>query len=249
MNRLLLQNKTALITGGSSGIGFATARLFIEEGARCVLMGRDADKLATACQKLGPNAVGVAGDVSSVASLRQTVEETTKRFGTINVLFANAGMSECPPIAETTEAFFDEIVGVNLKGVFFLTQAALPHLADGASVLFTGSVGAHKSQLGDLLYCATKAAVHTLATSLALQEDVLARKIRVNTISPGPIKTPLTVAAHGNADVNGYIQSLIPLGRWGESEDVAKTALYLASDLSSYVTGAELFVDGGLVQR
>jgi NAD(P)-dependent dehydrogenase (short-subunit alcohol dehydrogenase family) len=168
--------------------------------------------------------------------------------GGIDVLFANAGISECPPIAETDPAFFDRLMGVNVKGVFFSFVRALPLMKPGAAAVFTATATHARGKPGDPLYLASKAAVRSLARSLAGEPDVLARRIRINVVSPGPVETPLTAAAHGVPELRQYVNEMVPLGRWGQPEEVARAVLFLASSEASYITGAELAVDGGLAQ-
>lgn len=246
MNRL--KNKIALITGGSSGIGLATAREMAQEGAQVIIVGRDAQKLAAASENIGDGVVTIAADVSSVKDIARIVATVKERFGRIDVLFANAGISDCPPLLETDEHFFDEIMNINVKGVFFLFTKAFSILAEGASVILTSSVAHSKGRPGDPLYTATKAAVRSLGRTLAMDEDVLARKIRVNVISPGVIQTPLTKQDTPEMEkaIDAYVRAAVPMHRWGQAEEVAKAVVFLASDESSYTTGGEITVDGGL---
>ena len=248
MNRLL--NKAALITGGSSGIGLATARLMIHEGARVAIVGRNTQRLDNAVNELGGNVLAINEDASSVKGIEATIEKVQLHFGKIDVLFANAGMSECPPLFDTDEYFFDKIMDTNVKSVFFLFTKAFPWLSEQASVIFMSSVAHGKGRPGDPLYSATKAAIRSLGRTLAMDEAVLARKIRVNTISPGTIQTPLTKQATPDLDaaIEEYIQATVPMQRWGQPEEVAKAVVFLASSDSSYLTGGEITVDGGLAQ-
>ena len=244
-----LAGRVALITGGNSGIGLATARLFKAEGAQLAIVGRNEETLAAAGQELGDGTLAIRADVSKLADIDRVMASVAGKFGRIDVLFANAGMSDCPPIRDTDEAFFDHIIAVNLKGVFFAFTKALPLFSAGAAALFTGSVASAKGRPGDPLYSATKAAVRSLARTLAADDEVLAKGIRVNVISPGAIKTPLTMhqgSAEMTAQVDAYIESIVPMKRWGTPEEVAKAALFLASSDSSYLTGGEIKVDGGL---
>jgi NAD(P)-dependent dehydrogenase (short-subunit alcohol dehydrogenase family) len=248
MNRL--ENKVAVITGGSSGIGLATAKLMIAEGAKVVIVGRNTEKLKIAKDELGGDVLTVSADASSIDGIENIIEKVKEVFGHIDVLFANAGMSECPPVLETDEHFFDEIIGINVKGVFFLFTKVYPLLSEHASVIFTSSVAHGKGRPGDPLYSMTKAAVRSLGRTLALDEDVLAKKIRVNTISPGTIQTPLTKQDNPEMEeaIQQYIEANVPMQRWGQAEEVAKVAVFLASDDASYLTGGEILVDGGLAQ-
>jgi NAD(P)-dependent dehydrogenase (short-subunit alcohol dehydrogenase family) len=193
-----------------------------------------------------PGAVLVPADVSRVEDVERLMAAVPG--GAIDVLFANAGMSECPPIKETDSAFFDHLMGINVKGVFFSFVKALPLMRDGACAIFTATATHDRGKPGDPLYLASKAAVRSLARSLAGDPDVLARKIRVNVVSPGPIETPLTAAAHGTAEIRSYVEGMVPLGRWGKPEDIAHAVLFLASPEASFITGADLAIDGGLAQ-
>jgi len=166
----------------------------------------------------------------------------------IDVLFANAGASECPSLGETDSAFFDRLMSVNVKGVFFAFVKALPLFRAGASAVFTATSTHDRGRPGDALYLASKAAVRSLARGLAADEEVLRKRIRVNVVSPGAIETPLTALAHGNQEIRDYVEAMVPLGRWGEPADIARAVLFLASPENSYITGAEIAVDGGLAQ-
>jgi NAD(P)-dependent dehydrogenase (short-subunit alcohol dehydrogenase family) len=241
------QDKVVVITGGSSGIGLAAARAFSREGARLAIVGRGAEALAAIGAEI-PDALTIAADVGQIPEIEHVMSEVERHHGGIDVLFANAGMSECPPLGETDGAFFDRIMAVNLKGVFFSFVRALPLLRPGARVVFTATATHARGRPGDPLYLASKAAVRSLARSLAADEEVLRRRIRVNVVSPGAIETPLTARAHGSAEVRAAVEGMVPLGRWGTPTDVARAVLFLASDDAAYVTGAELAVDGGLAQ-
>lgn len=250
IHELKLQDKVAVVTGGNSGIGLATARLFKAQGATLVIIGQNAKTLEQTRQELGGNTLTLVADVSKPTDIEQAMEQIQEQFGHIDILFANAGISECPPIQETDEAFFDHIIGINVKGVFFTFTKALPFLAPDASVIFTCSVAHERGRPGDPLYSASKAAVRNLARTLAADDEVIQKRIRVNVVSPGTIQTPLTKQDTQEMDdaINAYVQSAVPMQRWGQPEEVAKAVLFLASSDSSYLTGGEIAVDGGLGQ-
>lgn len=250
MSALPLQDQVALITGGNSGIGLATARLFRTQGARLVIVGRDPTTLEQARQELGGDTLALQANVSRLADIDQFMSQVQKHTGHLDILFANAGISECPPIQETDEAFFDQMMNSNVKGVFFTFTRALPLLTEGASVIFSCSVAHERGRPGDPLYSASKAAVRSLARTLAAEEEVLRKGIRVNVVSPGTIATPLTrqETPEMAEAINAYVTSTVPMKRWGRADEVAKTVLFLASSASSYLTGGEIAVDGGLGQ-
>lgn len=243
-----LVGKVALVTGGSSGIGLATARLLHAHGASVVVVGRSADKLAAAVAEIGPRASSLCADVSRVADIDRVMAEVGASHGRIDIVLANAGTSHCPSLAQTDETAFNAIVDVNFKGVFFTVARALPWLSEGASLILVGSAAAEMGRLGDPLYAATKAAVRSLARTLANDEDLAARRIRCNVLSPGPVKTPLTREAYEQEAVDAYVRAAVPMKRWAEADEIARAALFLASDDSSYMTGSVLAVDGGLAQ-
>jgi NAD(P)-dependent dehydrogenase (short-subunit alcohol dehydrogenase family) len=247
-----LKNKVAVITGGSSGIGLATAHEFKVNGARLALFGRDEKELGAAKKALGQDVFTRAGDVRVVADLDALYRETEERFGKIDIVFAGAGIAKFAPLPEMTEAIFDELNDIHFKGAFFTVQRALPHVRDGGSVILVSSSPA-QSQGAPMtsIYNAAKAAVRSLGRSLAT--ELLPRRIRVNTISPGLIKTPILtrdigISAALRDQIAQAFVAKIPMGRLGEASEIAKAALFLASDDSSYVLGAELAVDGGLAQ-
>ncbi len=241
-----LAGKVAVVTGGSSGIGLETARLFLAEGAEVAILGRSQARLDEALTALGERATALQADVAKPDELAKAMRQINKQFGGLDILFANAGVSETPDLAETTEADFDAFMGINVKGVFFTVVHALPFLREGASVILTGSVAARKGRPGDPLYAASKGAVRSFGRTLAVTEEILARKIRVNVVTPGATKTPLTAPATDDPAVSEYIAAMVPMGRWGEAREVAEVVLFLASSASSYITGAEITVDGGL---
>jgi len=246
-----LEGKVAVVTGGSSGIGLATARLFAAEGARVFVTGRRKAELDAAVAAIGPNATGIQADSSKPDDLNRLYAQVKAEAGRIDVLYANAGGGSMLPLGEITEEQYEDTFGRNVKGVVFTVQKALPLLVDGASVILTGSTAGTVGTAAFSLYSASKAAVRNLARSWTL--DLKARGIRVNVISPGPVKTTglVELAGPDAAQQQGlldYMASQVPLGRVAAPEEIAKAVLFLASEDSSYVAGAELFADGGLAQ-
>jgi NAD(P)-dependent dehydrogenase (short-subunit alcohol dehydrogenase family) len=251
-----LEGKVAVITGGSSGIGLATAQRFVEEGAYVFITGRRQSQLDQAVKQIGKNnnnnnVTGVQRDVSNLADLDRLYATVKEQKGHIDILFANAGFDEFAPLGAITESHFDKIFSVNVKGLLFTVQKALPLFQDGGgSIILTASAGGSKGIEGYNVYHATKAAIRSFARTWTV--DLKHRKIRVNAISTGPIKTPLIdtlVQSEEQAErLKASVVGTIPLGRMGNPDEVAKAASFLASDDSSYVTGIELFVDGGVGQ-
>lgn len=245
-----LEGKVAVITGGNSGIGLATAKRFAAEGAKVVITGRRQAELDAAVKAIGPNATGVRSDVSNLTDLDRLYATVKEKFGHIDVLFANAGVGDLVPIQSVTEAHFDKIFDINVKGLVFTVQKALPLFRDGGAILLNASVASIKGMEGFSVYSASKAAVRSFARSWTV--DLKARKIRVNTISPGPIDTPildgLGTSKAETDQMKEAFAGMVPLGRIGSPDEIAKAAVFLASDDSSYVSGIELFVDGGLAQ-
>jgi NAD(P)-dependent dehydrogenase (short-subunit alcohol dehydrogenase family) len=251
MNKL--EGKVAIITGGTSGIGLATAQRFVSEGAYVFITGRRQTELDAAVKQIGKNnnnVTGVQGDVSNLADLDRLYATVKEQKGRIDILFANAGVGELVPLGEITEAHFDKTFGINVKGLLFSVQKALPLFQDGGSIILNASIAASKGVEASSVYNATKAAIRSFARTWTV--ELKHRKIRVNAISPGPIDTP---AFNGLAQSEEQIEqfktsivSTVPMGRMGTPDEVAKAASFLASDDSSYVTGIELFVDGGMAQ-
>lgn len=239
-------DKNVVISGGSQGIGLATAKAFINEGANVWVTGRSANNLQQAAEEIGsPNLKTVVADTSTsegIAALELAIAENGKK---LDVLFLNAGIASFAPIAQITEADFDAQFNTNVKGHFFTLQKLIPHLADGSSIIFTSSGVATGATIGTSIYSATKAAVNKLA-HIALNE-LAEKKIRVNIVSPGPIQTPgLDSVAPGEA--LAYLASSTALQRIGAAEEIASTVLFLASDAASYINGADIAVDGGFIQ-
>jgi NAD(P)-dependent dehydrogenase (short-subunit alcohol dehydrogenase family) len=242
-----LDGKIALITGGSTGIGLATAKLFQTEGARVIVTGSKPETVAAAQKELGPKALAVVSDTSKLSDISALIETVKSKHGHIDILFANAGVGGFQPIDEVTESSFDRIFDINVKGLFFTIQAALPLIQSGGAILLTSSVAGKKGFSGASIYSATKAAVRSFGRTLAA--ELAPRGIRVNTLSPGPVDTPIFSKGGGNVDeMKQQFASMLALKRLGTSEEMARAALYLCSDDSSFVVGAELFADGGLAE-
>jgi NAD(P)-dependent dehydrogenase (short-subunit alcohol dehydrogenase family) len=246
-----LEGKTAVITGGSSGIGLATAKRFVDEGAYVFITGRRQGELETAVGQLGRNVTAVQSDVSKMTDLDKLYAAVKKQKGTLDIVFANAGTGSFAPLGQISEEHFDKQFGVNVKGLLFTVQKALPLLQEGASIVLNASIVSATGSPAFSVYSATKAAVRSFARTWSV--DLKQRKVRVNAISPGIIPTPGYNTSLGMTqdEVDQYVRSSlgdIPLGRPGTADEIAKAVLFLASDDSSYVTGIELFVDGGLAQ-
>ena len=246
-----LQGKVAVITGGSTGIGLATAKAFAREGARVFITGRRQAELDAAVAAIGVAATGIRADSSRMADLDALIEQVRAQAGRIDVLFANAGGGDMQPIGAITEASFDDTFNRNVKGVLFTVQKALPLLSKGASVILTGSTTSISGTANFSVYSASKAAVRNFARSWIL--DLKDRGIRVNTLSPGSTHTPGLVGLAGDdkAQQQGlldYLATLVPMGRVGQPDEIAQAAVFLASDAASFVNGIELFVDGGTAQ-
>ena len=246
-----LAGKKALITGGNSGIGLATARLFVAEGAEVAITGRDQQTLDEAVAELGSKAHGYRADVTVAEDRKKLFAELSNDFGKLDIVFANAGISGSTPTGTTDEAIFEKVVHTNLNGAFFTVNSAAPLMNDNGSIIFNGSVQSYLGQPGLAAYAATKGGLVSMARSIAA--DLAPRKIRVNVVAPGATKTPIwkrgaraNATAEESAKVSDFFSSTVPLARWGEPEDLAKAVLFLASDDSSYINAVELMVDGGL---
>ncbi len=244
--------RVAVVTGGSSGIGLATAAELAKAGYALVIVGRDADKLTVAAERIGGSAPvrTVAADVSTLAGIEQVAYQVGGWYEQVDLLFANAGRSDAPPILDTGERDFDLMMATNVKSVFFAVVTLLPMLRQGGSVVVTSSVSEAKGRPGDPLYSASKAAVRSLVRTLALDEEVLGRGVRVNAVTPGCIATPLTAQTDPGMQtaIDEYVTGTVPMARWGRPEDVAHAVVFLAGDNASYITGSEIVVDGGLAQ-
>ena len=245
-----LSNKVAVVTGGSSGIGLATARRFIADGAQVVVTGRNLEALDGAVAELGDRATGIQGDVANLEDLDRLFAEVRDQFGRVDVLFANAGIAPLGPFEAVTEEHFDALFNINVRGLFFTVQKALPLLSEGASVILNASVVAQSGLPNTSVYSATKAAVRSLGRTLAA--ELSPRGIRVNVVSPGLIETPFwgkVGLSQDEIDAFGaQVVQQTPLRRPGQPEEIAATAAFLASDDASYFTGADLVADGGLIQ-
>lgn len=245
-----LSGKKALITGGNSGIGLATARLFVAEGAQVAITGRDQTTLDEAIAELGSSARGYRVDVTIADERKRLFADLAKDFGKLDILFVNAGISGRTATGSTDEAIFENVIHTNLTSAFFTVNSAAPLLNDNASIIFTGSVHNYLGQPGVAAYAATKGGLVSMARSIA--GDLAPRNIRVNVVAPGAIKTPIWkrgpragASSEESARLEKFFSSAVPQGRWGEAEEVAKAVLFLASDDSSYVNAVELIVDGG----
>ncbi|MCD0472337.1 glucose 1-dehydrogenase [Flavobacterium sp. JAS] len=241
-----LENKVVVITGGNSGIGLGIAQEFKKEGAKGVIVGRNQETLDSAVLQLGDNFLAINADVTNVADLERIFKETSEKFGKIDVIVANAGAATLGTVADLGEADYDKAMNLNLKSVYFTVNKALPFMNDGSSIILIGSIAAHRSYPSFGLYGAAKAAVIFFAK--AFSNDLLGRKIRANVITPGTTDTPAFekfVPAEQIEAVKKHFASEIPIGRIGQSSDIGKTAVFLASDDSSFILGAEILVDGG----
>ena len=247
-----LEGKVAVITGGSSGMGLATAQRFIDEGAYVFITGRRQNEIDSAVKQIGKNnnVTGVQGDVSNLADLDRLYDTVKQQKGRIDVLFANAGIIELAPLGSITESHFDKIFNINVKGLLFTVQKALPLFQDGGSIILTASINSSKGFETSTVYSATKAAIRSFARTWTV--DLKHRKIRVNAISPGPIDTPILNSAVQTEEeieqIKASLVASVPMGRMGSPDEVAKAALFLASDDSGFITGIELTVDGGTAQ-
>ncbi len=248
MNKL--EGKIALITGGNSGIGLATAKQFVNEGAYVFVTGRRDPELAAAVKEIGRNVTGVQGDVSNLADLDRLFAQIKHEKGKLDIVFANAGMAKYAAFGKITEELYDLTFDINVKGLLFTVQKALPLLPDGASIILNASIVASKGLSSNSVYSATKAAVRSFARTWTT--DLKASRIRVNAVSPGSTDTPglsdLLASGEAGQERLKMISNTVPLGRLGTPDEIAKAVVFLASDDSSYITGAELFVDGGFAQ-
>jgi NAD(P)-dependent dehydrogenase (short-subunit alcohol dehydrogenase family) len=245
-----LEEKIALITGGNSGIGLAAAKQFVNEGAYVFITGRRQSELDAAVKQIGKSVTAVQGDVSRLGDLDRLFAQIKREKGRLDIVFANAGVAKYAPFGTITEEHYDSIFNINVKGLLFTVQKALPLLPDGASIILNASIVASKGFSSNSVYSATKAAVRSFARTWTT--DLKDRRIRVNAVSPGPIETPglnnLMASTGAGEERLKMLSNNVPLGRLGTPDEIAKAVVFLASDDSSYVTGTELFVDGGFAQ-
>jgi NAD(P)-dependent dehydrogenase (short-subunit alcohol dehydrogenase family) len=245
-----LEGKVTLITGGNSGIGLATAKRFVQEGAYVFITGRRDAELAAAVKEIGRNVTGVQGDVSDLGDLDRLFAQIKREKGRLDIVFANAGVATYAPFGKITEEHYDSIFDINVKGLLFTVQKALSLIPDGGSIILNASIVASKGLPANSVYSATKAAIRSFARTWTT--DLKERRIRVNAVSPGPIETPglknLAASTGAGEERLKALSSSVPLGRLGTPDEIAKAVVFLASDDSSYITGTELFVDGGFAQ-
>ncbi len=245
-----LEGKVAVVTGGNSGIGLATAKRFKDEGARVAIAGRDPETLKEAVKTLGKDVLAVRTDVADLAAIDKLYAEVSQKLGKIDVLFVNAGVAKFAPLATTTETLYDENFNINTKGAYFTIQKALPYLRDGASIILNTSVAGQTGSPSTSVYSATKAALRSIARTAAA--ELADRGIRVNVVAPGPIETPIIGRTGLPKDViDEFAKTIIakvPMKRFGKAEEVAGTVAFLASSDASYITGVEINVDGGMGQ-
>jgi len=242
------EGKVAMVTGGNSGIGLAAAKAFAREGAQVAVTGRDEGTLKNAEKEIGSGALAIRADAARIADLDAAMAKVRDQFKRIDALFVNAGIGKFVPIAEVTEAMFDEIVTINLKGAFFTVQKALPLMARGSAVVLNASINAHIGLPGTTVYGATKAAVVNMAKTMSA--DLAERGIRVNAVSPGPVETPIFgragISSEQSRQTKEWLQNQTVVKRMGEPDEIAEAVLYLSSDVSSFVVGTELVIDGGM---
>ncbi|MBO0798087.1 MAG: glucose 1-dehydrogenase [Blastocatellia bacterium] len=245
-----LEGKIALITGANSGIGLATAKRFVDEGAYVYITGRRESELAAAVKEIGRNVAGMQGDVSNLGDLDRLFAQIKREKGRLDIVFANAGVAKYARLGEITEEHYDSIFNINVKGLLFTVQKALPHMPDGSAIILNASIVASKGLPANSVYSATKAAVRSFARTWTT--DLKDRHIRVNAVSPGPIETPglkdLVASSGAGEQRLKMLSNSVPLGRLGAPDEIAKAVVFLASDDASYITGVELFVDGGSAQ-
>lgn len=243
---MTMQGKVAVVTGATSGIGYATARRLAESGAHVVAVGRSAPGLVAAEAMLADRGEVIGCDVADTSAIERLMDEVKRRHQRLDTLVLCAGVSNAPAVAELKPDAYARLMDVNCRAAAFAFVYALPLLTEGGSVIFVGSIAGRKGQPGDALYAGSKGFVRAFARTAGTDPDIMARQIRVNVVSPGPIETPLTGEATSHEGVRSFVEALIPMHRWGRAEEVAEAILFLASDASSFTTGAEITVDGGM---
>ena len=248
MNARRFEGKVAVVTGGNSGIGLGVAKAYAQEGAQVAITGRNEKTLERAAKEIGDGTLAIQADVGKVAQIEAAMKKIKERFGRIDALFVNAGVARFVPFDEVTEEFFDETVDINLKGVFFTVQKAIPLMPKGSAIVLNASINAHLGMPGTTVYGATKAAVVNMTKTLSA--DLLERGIRVNAISPGPIASALLardgISQEKLQETKDWIQGQVPIKRFGTPEEIAAAVLYLTASESAFVLGAELIIDGGM---
>jgi len=244
------KDKVAVVTGGNSGIGLATAKAYAQEGARVAITGRNEATLKAAQKEIGPDTLAIRADMSKLPEIATAMDQIRAKFDRIDALFVNAGIGKFVPFEEVTEEFFDETMATNLKGAYFTVQKALPLLTRGAAVVLNASINAHMGMPGSSVYGASKAAVVNLAKTLSA--DMLQRGVRVNVVSPGPVTTPILdrmgLPEDQTRQLKEQIAQQVPLKRFGHPDEIAAAVLYLSSSESAFVLGTELVVDGGMIE-
>jgi NAD(P)-dependent dehydrogenase (short-subunit alcohol dehydrogenase family) len=247
MNGQRFSGKVAVVTGGNSGIGLGVAKAYALEGASVVITGRDEKTLHAAAEVIGPSTLAIKSDASKISDIENAMDRIREQFGRIDALFVNAGTAKLIPIAEVTEAVFDDTFKVNVKGVFFTVQKALPLMRPGSAIVLNASINGQKAMPNTTVYGASKAAVISLAKNLSI--ELVERGIRVNTISPGPIESALLsreLSTEELQQTRDWIVSQVPMKRFGQPEEIAAAVLYLTSPESAFVIGADLIIDGGM---
>jgi len=248
MSAQRFQGKVAVVTGGNSGIGLGVAKAYAREGAQVASTGRNEKTLAAAAKEIGDGTLAIQSDAGKVAEIENAMEKIKERFGHVDALFVNAGVAKLIPFVEVTEEFFDETVNINMKGVFFTVQKAIPLMSKGSAIVLNASINAHLGMPGTTVYGATKAAVISMAKTLS--RDLLEKGIRVNAVSPGPITSALLgrdgMSQEKVQEIKDWIQNQVPIKRFGTPEEIAAGVLYLTAPESAFVLGAELIIDGGM---
>ena len=248
MTRQRFKGKVAVVTGGNSGIGLGVAKAYAEEGAKVAITGRNEKSLESAAEEIGKGTLALQSDSGSVAEIERAINKIGEYFGRIDALFVNAGVAKLLPFEKITEEIFDEMVRINMKGVFFTVQTAVPLMPKGSAIVLNGSINGHLGMPGTTVYGASKAAVINMAKTFSA--ELLEKGIRVNTVSPGPITSSLLardgVSQEKLQETKNWIQSQIPAKRFGTPEEIAAAVLYLTSSESAFVLGAELIIDGGM---